>query len=118
MLTHKQVARIIIYMEATKRPTESQRFWAFQLEKIMFTINSNGSISLSGNQTGLAVTQDARGTIVYTVESKFSGVSYKEHDMPHSRYSLAHNAPTSGVAGRDDFERDLLDLIGKDGFAL
>lgn len=84
----------------------------------MFTINSNGRISLNGNQTGLAVMQDARGTVVYTVESKSSGTSYKEHVMPHSRYSLAHNTPASGAAGRDDFERDLIALMSSNRFAL
>lgn len=77
----------------------------------MITIYSNGDISISGRSTGLAVGQRADKTLVYTKESVFSGAKYREHDMPHQRYSLAHDAPASGVAGRAQFEADVLDLI-------
>lgn len=81
-------------------------------------IYENGHINVSGKRTGLAVTQDVRGTIVYTVESKFSGTVYKEHPMPHARYSLEHDKPASGRAGREDFKRDLLALMSADDFSL
>lgn len=77
----------------------------------MLTIYDNGDISVSGRATGLAVGQRADRTIVYTKESPFTKAKYKEHVMPHKRYSLAHDAPASGVAGRAQFEVDVLALI-------
>lgn len=78
----------------------------------MITIYENGDISISGRSTGLAVGQRADRTLVYTKESVFTKAKYKEHTMPHQRYSLAHDAPASGVAGRAQFEADVLALIG------
>jgi hypothetical protein len=72
-------------------------------------IHTNGSIEIDGQSTGLSVTQKNDRTVVYVPES--SGVKYKEYPMPSARYSLAHDAPVSGVAGRADFERDLKALI-------
>lgn len=77
----------------------------------MLTIYDNGDISISGRSTGLAVTQRRDGTVVYTKESPFTKAKYQEHAMPHARYSLAHDAPASGVAGRAQFEADVLALI-------
>jgi hypothetical protein len=69
------------------------------------------AILLDGQSTGLSVTQKKDRTVVYVPESRISGVRYKEFQMPSARYSLAHDAPASGVAGRADFERDLKALI-------
>jgi len=75
------------------------------------TIDSANRIAINNIQTGLAVTQNANGTVVYTPE----GISsrYKEHKMPHARYSLAHNNPASKVAGRSQFEIDIKELLVK-----
>jgi len=77
----------------------------------MITIYQNGDISMSGRSTGLAVTQRKDKTVVFTKESVFTKTPYREHIMPHQRYSLAHDAPASGAAGRDQFEVDVLELI-------
>lgn len=77
----------------------------------MMTIYTNGNISISGQSTGLGVKQGPYGTIVYTLECVFTGAKYKEHAMPHKRYSLAFDAPASGAAGRTQFEADVLELI-------
>jgi hypothetical protein len=84
-----------------------------------FEIYENGHIA----KTGLGVRQTAKGTVVYTLETynRFSnpnGAKYKEHEMPHKRYSLAHDAPASGKPGRSDFERDFLALLDSEGFKL
>lgn len=73
------------------------------------TINSNNSIIIDGENTGLYVTQRASGTVVYS--ASHGGRNYKEHQMPQTRYSLAHTAPTSGAAGLGQFEADLRALI-------
>lgn len=75
------------------------------------TIHTDNSVSLDGVATGLKVTQDRRGTIVYTPESRLMKTAYKEHQMPHARYSLAHDAPASGAAGRAKFEADIRALL-------
>ncbi len=81
-------------------------------------IHAKRHILIDNARSGLAVTQDQRGTILYTVESKFSGTTYKEHSLPHSRYSLCIDNPASGCAGRSDFERDLISLIKSPDFLL
>lgn len=83
----------------------------------MITIYENGDISISGRSTGLAVSQRADRTVVYTKESPFTKAKYQEHTMPNQRYSLAHDAPASGVAGRAQFETDVLALIDSIGGA-
>lgn len=75
------------------------------------TIDTKSRILIDNKQTGLAVTQTATGTIVYTPEG--SNVSYKEHKMPHERYSLAHDKPASGVPGRSQFEIDLKEVLAQ-----
>lgn len=88
-------------------------------------IDTLNRIILDGQQTGLAVTQTGKGTIVYTPERLATAQKYKEHAMPHSRYSLAHDAPRpihaaheSSVkyatpAGRTQFETDIRTLLNK-----
>lgn len=81
----------------------------------MFVIDASNRIVINGQRTALAVVQRGEGTVVYTPESRLSGQAYKEHKMPHGRYSLAHDEPTSGVPGRGDFERDVKALLGSLG---
>lgn len=59
--------------------------------------------------TGLQVTQTKAGTVVYTPERP--GQHYSEHKMPQARYSLAHDKPASGAAGRAQFEADIRALL-------
>jgi hypothetical protein len=87
-------------------------------------IAANNSIILDGQNTALKVTQTGQGTIVYTPESTTPPSKYKEHLMPHVRYSLTHDNPkpthtTSelaekfSVAGRAQFEADVRSLLGQ-----
>ena len=76
----------------------------------MIQISTNGRISIDGQMTQLHVTQTGHKTLVYTGESPLSGRAYCEHPMPYQRYSTAHRAPASGVAGRDQFEVDIRGL--------
>lgn len=78
----------------------------------MLQIHSDNSIALDGKQTELRVTQRQSGTVVY---SSVSG-NYAEHPMPHPRYSLAHDKPASGAAGRSQFEADIRALLATLGF--
>lgn len=73
------------------------------------TYYTNGALSLDGKDTGLHVVQRQFGTVVYTPERP--GQKYKEHAMPRARYSLAHDKPSSGAAGRAQFEADLRELL-------
>jgi hypothetical protein len=84
----------------------------------MIQIDTANRIILDGKQTGLAVTQTAQGTIVYTPEAQ--GVRYRAHPMPHARYSLAHDNPRPAhaspdkyppPAGRAQFEADIRALL-------
>jgi hypothetical protein len=89
----------------------------------MIQIDTSNKIILDGRPTGLAVTQNGRGTIVYTPESQISGTRYQEHTMPHARYSLAHDNPRPAhaspevadkyppSAGRAQFEADIRALL-------
>ena len=77
----------------------------------MITIDTTNRIVLNGTRTNLAVAQKGEGTVVYTPESLLSKQAYKEHPMPHKRYSLAHDEPASGVAGRAQFEADIRALV-------
>ena len=77
----------------------------------MITIDTTNRIVIDGSRTNLAVTQNANSTVVYTPESVLNKQAYKEHAMPYGRYSLAHDAPASGAAGRSQFEADIRALI-------
>ena len=63
-----------------------------------------------GQKYGLYVTQRREGTVVYSA-SFTGGLGYKEHKMPHARYSLTHEAPHSGAAGLRQFEADIRTLL-------
>ena len=72
-------------------------------------IYSNGHIHLDDEDTGMGVTQRASGTVVFVRDG--AGRSYREIEMPHSRYSLAHDKPASGNPGRQQFEQDLRRIV-------
>ncbi|MGB3290912.1 MAG: hypothetical protein WBA83_16695 [Burkholderiaceae bacterium] len=75
----------------------------------MITITQSNRIEIDGKFTGLYVTQKREGTVVYSADH--GGANYKEHKMPHVRYSTAHDAPASGAAGRSQFEADVRSLL-------
>ena len=77
----------------------------------MIQIDASNRIVLDGRDTGLALVQRASGTVIYTPESRASGAQYREHKMPHARYSTAHDAPASGAAGRAQLESDVRALL-------
>ena len=92
-------------MGSAPTSTESKRFLAFQNGHIMIEIYTDNSIAIDGKKTGLKVTQNQCGTVVYQPEP------YKEFQLPNKRYSLAHDKPISGAPGRKQFETDIKELI-------
>lgn len=77
----------------------------------MLTIYTNGTIFIDGADTGLGVSQTRDGTQVYTRAAILGGAhSNFVHTMPHARYSIAHDKPASGAAGRAQFEADIRSL--------
>lgn len=77
----------------------------------MLQHTTDNSLILDGRDTGLKLTQRREGTVVYTPENRLRGQAYREHKMPHARYSTAHDAPASGAAGRAQLEADLRALL-------
>lgn len=75
----------------------------------MLTIHTDNTIEIDGERTGLRLTQRNTGTVIYS--TNHGGTNYREHPMPHARYSTAHDAPASKVAGRAQLEADLRALI-------
>ena len=76
-------------------------------------ISTDSTILLNGKPIGLKVTQSAKGTVVYTPEVAHRKQAYQEHTMPHARYSLAHDNPTSGIPGIHEFGQDIELLLSK-----
>lgn len=80
----------------------------------MMQIDTSNEIILDGARTGLKVAQYTDKTVVYAaaagrpIRNVDVGIqdSHK-YVMPQSRYSLAHDEPGSGSAGRTQFEADL-----------
>ena len=69
------------------------------------TIYTNGVIAIDGRMAGLSVSQTSAGTrVINTLDGS-------PVQMPCSRYSLAGGTPASGVAGRAQFDADILALI-------
>lgn len=69
------------------------------------TIYTNGNISIDGRMAGLSVSQTSAGTrVIKTLD----GSPVK---MPCNVYSLAGDTPASGVAGRAQFDADILALM-------
>ena len=77
----------------------------------MLTIDTADRIAIDGVQVNLAVFQTANGTVVFTPECRITKQPYVEHLMPHKRYALSHNSPSSGAPGRAQFESDIRALI-------
>lgn len=79
------------------------------------TIYDGGSIAISRDGSVIArarVRQDQDRTRAHRMS--LTGLEQlDELTLPHARYSLAHDRPGSGVAGRADFERDLLAALGE-----
>ena len=86
----------------------------------MLQIDTSDSIIIDGQDIGLKLTQRRNGTVVYTPECAISGRKYKEHAMPHARYSAAHDSPSKPgqqydpkeCAGRSQLEADVRALLG------
>jgi len=76
-------------------------------------IDGNHRIILDGETVGLCLVQRASGTVIFTPENRALGRTYREHKMPHFRYSTAHDAPASGAAGRVQLEADLRALLAR-----
>jgi hypothetical protein len=85
-------------------------------------IDTSDSIIIDHKDTGLKLTQSRDGTVIYTPESAASGQQYKEHKMPHARYSAAHDNPKPlhaspdlvakfKTAGRAQLEADVISLL-------
>ena len=74
---------------------------------------TDNSLILDGRDTGLKLAQRRDGTVIYTPESRSSGQAYREHQMPHARYSTAHDTPASGAAGRGQLEADVRALLAR-----
>lgn len=79
----------------------------------MLRIATNNALMLDGKSSGLSLAQRQNGSVVYTPENRLTGQAYREHKMPHARYSAAHEAPASGAAGRSRLEADLRDLLAR-----
>lgn len=75
----------------------------------MIQIDTANYIVLDGRSTGLQLTQRRDGTVIYS--AGHGGKDYREYPMPHARYSIAHDTPASGVAGRAQLEVDIRDLL-------
>jgi len=75
----------------------------------MIQICTDNSIKIDGESTGLYLGQRREGSFVYS--AGHGGANYKEHPMPHPRYSASHDAPASGAAGRAQLENDIRALF-------
>jgi hypothetical protein len=73
------------------------------------SVNTANHIEIDGSDTGLGYLQRESGTVVFTRQER--GENYQEHAMPHARYSLAHDKPASGAAGRTQFETGIKALL-------
>lgn len=94
------------------------------MDDIHLNIDADGGrielVSKSGVKhfSGFHVTQSKKGTLVYRPECHLTKTKYKEYSLPSPRYSLEHDRPASGAAGRQEFEKDFLEfLIGQGMFA-
>lgn len=79
----------------------------------MIEITTNNAILLDGQPTGLALRQAQHGTVIYTPASVDGRVPYREHPMPHRRYSASHDAPSTGAPGRAALEADVRALVAR-----
>lgn len=79
----------------------------------MIEITTNNAILLDGQPVGLSLRQAQHGTVIYTPASVDGRVPYREHLMPHRRYSASHDAPATGVPGRAELEADVRALVAR-----
>lgn len=77
----------------------------------MIQVDTTNRILIDGQPTGLAIAQRQDGTVIYTPEGVTT--AYRAHNMPHARYSTAHDAPASGAAGRSQLEADIRALLAR-----
>ncbi len=83
----------------------------------MIQLSATNQIIVDGIDTGLGLSQRSEGSIIYTQESE--SAAYKEHAMPHKRYSAAHDYPHKPgqaydpkiCAGRAQLEQDIRVLL-------
>lgn len=68
-------------------------------------IYDTGEIQINGLPTGLHVTNAGMNTVVYSLEP------YTEYKLPHLRYSLVHESPSSHVPGKEEFKKDILAIL-------
>ena len=72
----------------------------------------NEPVKLADRSIGLFVTQRREGTVVYS--AGHGGLNYREHKMPHARYSLlVEGTAFSGNPGLTQFEADIRSLLLK-----
>lgn len=103
---------ILYVLGIIKTYTESGRFPGVpQWSTTMLQIDTTGEILLDGKRTSLGLTQRQNGTVIYTRENLIKGLHYREHAMPHERYSTVHAAPASGAAGIHTLEADIRALL-------
>ena len=81
---------------------------------------ASGRITLIVDQgdhrfSGFHITQSKNGTVLYQPESLLAKTKYKEFPLPSPRYSLSHDKPASGAAGRKEFDRDFLNFLREQG---
>ena len=88
-------------------------FHLTEAKTMSMTIAKNGLIAIDFNSTGLVVMHDDNQTQVFKKVVSDSGDQYEPITMPHLRYSLTQDKPKSGVAGRAQFEKDILAYLKK-----
>lgn len=69
------------------------------------TVDTTGRISIGDEATGYGVRQTATGTEVIALD-RIGLPTLPPITLPHTRYSLAHPRPISGVPGFEAFNRD------------
>lgn len=79
----------------------------------MLKLSTNAEILIDDKRTGLGLSQQRKGTVVYTREDEFAGIRYQAHRMPHQRYSTAYQVPASGAAGVTQLEEDVRALLAR-----
>lgn len=82
------------------------------------TIDTSGHIKIDGTDTGLGVSQQRKGTVLYRrdIPAGWRGIGspkqdYEEVPLPHDRYSLSHPTPPDGHPGLTQFEIDVRRLL-------
>jgi hypothetical protein len=79
----------------------------------MLQIDTVGRIIINKTLTGVGVRQRPDCTEVYLLTLPEIGQQYEVLKMPQRRYSTAHPAPDSGVAGCDQLEADIVAVLAE-----